>query len=203
MVMTITRTMRTWQAGMVTWVAMAGPVVTQTSMHGRSVTIRGSNPRSPMETSRIVRRLAGCVCVCGAWRVACLTYCAGGAPEVVEGITKLLKMHNSDELRFLGQVFGIPDGMPHAERLRTFHEVILTSEVRVGAVACPCATASLNYHAWQLAYRKVLRHMWEGIVIGTSLPLSYQPRREHTGLTCLLLSMWPRQQSTGVGSART
>lgn len=148
MVMTTTRTMRTWQAGMVTWVAMAGPVVTQTSMHGRSVTIRGSNPRSPMETFRIVRRLAGCV-----WCVACacLTLCAGGAPEVVEGITKLLKMHNSDELRFLGQVFGIPDGMPHAERLRTFHEVILTSEVCVFRSMSMCDSQSKLLHgSWRI-----------------------------------------------------
>lgn len=151
MMMTITRTMLTWQAGMVTWVAMAGPVVTQTSMHGRSVTIRGSNPRSPMETSRIVRRLAGCVCVCGAWRVACLTYCAGGAPDVVEGITKLLKMHNSDELRFLGQVFGIPDGMPHAERLRTFHEVILTSEVCVfRSMSMRDSQSKLLHGSWRI-----------------------------------------------------
>ena len=97
------------------------------------------------------RTAVGGLCVCGAWRVACLTYCAGGAPDVVEGITKLLKMHNSDELRFLGQVFGIPDGMPHAERLRTFHEVILTSEVCVfRSMSMRDSQSKLLHGSWRI-----------------------------------------------------
>lgn len=94
--------------------------------------------------------------------------------QVVEGITKLLKMHNSDELRFLGQVFGIPDGMPHAERLRTFHEVILTSE---------------------LAYRKVLRHMWEGIVIEYWRGLGKNLKHYKFDLKHILWQWWLRERT--------
>lgn len=63
---------------------------------------------------------------------------------MVKGMKKLLEMHNSDELQFLGEKFRIPIEVSREDRLRALQDVILTTE---------------------LAYRKVLTAIWEGIIV--------------------------------------
>lgn len=53
-----------------------------------------------------------------------------GYAAMIDGMKELLELHNSDELRFLGQHFGVPDSLSHSDRMTTFHEVVLVTEVR-------------------------------------------------------------------------
>lgn len=121
-----------------------------------------------------------------------------------DGMAALLDMHNSDELRFLGQSFDLPDDMTRQERMRalkvllqhsTTHNVCCSSWIN--KCCSPCVWSDLLQEVVltdEIQYRRVLRAIWEGIIIEYWRSLGKSIKHYRLDLRRMVWSYWLKEQ---------